>query len=138
MKLPKGTFRKSLLVYGLILLFGAAVIGCVGFSKSFKSADAYTPINRITLTTMGLAQIADGITTNRGIGAGAVEMNPLLGETPSAGTIAIASVVGIGIKWIAGHLMPAKWRNWFWGGATVLNTGAAIHNNNIYQDIKEK
>ena len=138
MKIPKGKFRKSLLVYGLILVFGAAVIGCAGFRKSFKSADAYTPINKVTLATMGLAQIADGITTTRGIEAGAVELNPVLGENPPAGSIAIFTVAGIAVKWVAGHLMPAKWRNWFWGGATVLNTGAAIHNNNIYQDIKEK
>ena len=134
----KSKFRRSLLVYGLLLVFGAGVIGCAGFRKAYKSADAYTPINKVTLTTMGIAQALDGITTTRGINAGAVEMNPILGENPSAGSIAIFTGVAIGVKWIAGHFLPAKWRNWFWGGATVISTGAAIHNNNVYQDIKKE
>jgi len=139
--MKKNKFQKGLLVFGtaLMLLSSAFfVVNCADLRANIRDAEEYTRANKITLGTMIVAQTADAYTTDKGIKAGASEVNPLLGsDKPSTGTIALFSVAAVGVKWLAGHLMSQKWRNWFWGGATVINTGATINNYGVWQDMED-
>lgn len=124
---------------GIVLMLCASALmawNCADLQRKISNAEAYSRANKISVTTMTLAQIADGVTTDRGIKAGAKEMNALLGEKPSTDSIALFTLTAITFKWLLGHIMPAKWRNWFWGTATVIHAGAAINNNNVYQDME--
>ena len=132
----KSKLQRRCGALGLLLLFSAAFTGCASLRANYNNAEAYTRMNKITLGTMITAQLADAITTDLGIKAGAIERNPLLGRRPDTQKIFIFSAVGIALKWYGGHLLPAKWRNWIWGTATVINTGAAINNYNVYQEQK--
>ena len=139
LNLKKTRFQRGLLKRGVGLMLTASLLmvwNCANIGANIRNAEQYTRMNKITLGTMIAAQVADGITTDRGIKAGAIERNPILGDKPSTESIALFTVTAISFKWLLGHIMPPEYRNWFWGSATVLNTGAAIHNNQVYQDIK--
>ncbi len=108
--------------------------GC-GLQERIKHAEPLTRANKITLGLMVAADLADLITTQKGLNAGAIELNPMVGENPSIGSLILLKVTSLGIKWGIGHLWP-KLRNWLWGGSAVVSGAAAINNYGVWQEME--
>lgn len=100
-KRKSSKFRRSLLVYGLILVFGAVVIGCAGIKHAWTLGD------KVALGTMIACTAADVATTVYALDNGLREANPTFGDNP--GMIIAANAVLTGtIWWAAQYLTSAK------------------------------
>ena len=122
MKSKVGKFRRSLLVYGLILVFGAAASGCAGWQKH-----PWTTGDKITTGVLVAAIAADVATTVHGINNGLEERNPIFGGSPDTFTIIIPNVLLTGLAIWVMQYMTSDERKIMWIPA-MFRGAVAIHN----------
>lgn len=96
-----------------------------------QSASAQRKIsleNVALAASSSLAITGDWMMTRRNMAIGGYEMNPILGPHPSAGRVnAFCGAAFVG-NLVLGIALPTKWRNYFWGGVTALESSAVLLN----------
>ena len=135
----KTKLQRGCLRWGIMLLIGCMVLllaNC-GLRERVKQAEPYTKLNKGTLIGMGVADLADLVTTKKGLDAGAIELNPIVGENPEIGSLILLKVTSFGIKWVIGHLWHEA-RDWLWGGSTIVTGAVAINNYNVWKKIESR
>ena len=118
----KSKFRKSLLVYGLILIFGAAVIGCAGIKNSWTRWD------KVSLGAMIVAKGADVITTINNLNDGMVETNSLYGRHPDTAMLIGSQILLTGIWAWAAQYITSDLRKVLFGFPAAIHVMSAYSN----------
>ena len=96
-----------------------------------QSDDSWTGWNKFWFGAAVGGQLADIVSTDRGLDRGCKEMNPLFGSDPSTGTIVAAKLGVLGLAYVTTeYWMPVEsrqsTRNWVYGalGLTGFAAGA--------------
>ena len=100
-----------------ILLLLLAVAGCSPMTQREK----------ILFTGMVAAHAADSYTTSQNIHRGGREYNPILGDRPNDGEIALFKVGAISLFYGLGELMPEHREFWYWCGVISGGTGTIFN-----------
>lgn len=110
---------RILTVIGVLLLTGCGM----------------TPREQVLFGGMVGAQFADYYTTTRYLEIGGTEANPILGERPSDGNVALFKVGVTGILYGLGELWPEHREAFYWLGI-ISGSGAAGWNHYQYERYK--
>ena len=111
----------SILV-GVLLLTSCAHVK----DKSWDTTD------KVLLVTSTLAVSADTYTTTRMLtNPNNYEMNPIMGKHPSDGRVIATMAVGHALVLLIAHYFP-EYRKFLLGSKTMINTGLALQNRELY------
>ena len=102
------------------------LILCAGCGPPMTRREKYLGLAMIA------AQAADGWTTDRYIGIGGTELNPLLSERPDTESIALLKIGTVLTLWGLGEVWPEH-RETFFAVGTVAGGAAALGNTHLYQ-----
>lgn len=103
-------------------------------SYSSKDDSDWTGWNKFWFASAIGAHSLDIVSTRHGLDRGCREGNPLLGGGHSFGVLVLAKVGMLGIgHWLTEYVYKGdpnqqEYRNWLYGGMTVLGAGAASWN----------
>ena len=123
MKLNLGHIKmKSLLI--IIALSLITLTGCATSPRPWSTTE------KTMLAASCLAMVADTYTTIDMLDRGHYEMNPMMGEYPSNGTVISVMALTQVAAAVLAHYWPA-FRTWGLGGKTVFNAGLAFHNTQL-------
>ena len=100
-----------------------------------KSSSSWTGWNKFWFGSAIVGQGSDAYTTINALDSGGCkEVNPILGEDPSSGSIILIKIAATGAcvliaEYILdGHPKQQEYRNWAYGALAVIGGGAAIWN----------
>ncbi len=109
-----------------VLIFIMTLSGC---------ARPMTRTEQVLFGGMIAAQAADGWATDRYIGIGGTELNPMLGERPDTEAIALLKVGTVLTLWGMGEVWPDH-REAFFTVGIVSGGMAAGYNDKLYEKYK--
>lgn len=114
-----------------LVITALIVSGCAQFDK-------LSTYDKANLAAFWGIKAADTITTMEGMDRGGTELNPILGEHPSDGTLVAASLLSCGI--VTGlYLWKPESKLWRWmvTGLNVVGVGVVINNLSALDDMEE-
>ncbi len=94
-----------------------------------------TRTEQVLFGGMIAAQAADGWATDRYIGIGGTELNPMLGEKPDTEAIALLKVGTVLTLWGLGEIWPDQ-RTAFYSVGAVSGLTAYVYNDKLYEKYK--
>ncbi len=116
----------------------ALLVSILIFIILYASGGCNRPMTRTEQVLFGgmiAAQAADGWTTDRYIGIGGTELNPMLGERPDTEAIALLKVGTVLTLWGLGEIWPDH-REAFFTVGIVSGGVAAGYNDKLYEKYK--